>query len=203
MKVWKLGIFSLILILGGCKEHETVQPAPSTSKSPHVTTEEALKDMSEEIYQCLRNEDFDCLSEYIPDNGSVLFSPYAAIGENPVRLKKENLPSLMDDSSLYTWGIGDGSGIPIELTAKNFVHKFLLNNPYPDPDEVIFDKLEDRGNAMMNIKDYFPGGHTIEYYFKGTDSNGFMDWTSLYFVYVKDDGGKWRLAALIHNQWTI
>ena len=109
----------------------------------------------------------------------------------------------MADETIYTWGIRDGSGIPIQLTAKDFMHEFILNNPSPDPDEILYENLQSRGNLSMNMKDIFPQSKIVEYYFKGSKANNYMDWTSLYFVFNKDNEGNWKLDALVHNQWTI
>jgi hypothetical protein len=84
-----------------------------------------------------------------------------------------------------------------------YYSKFIYDSKYDQADEIEFDRKEARGNTIRNITEVFPDSHSIEYYVKGTEENGNMDWKALNLVFEKDAEGEWKLVAIVHDQWTI
>ncbi|RLQ97278.1 hypothetical protein [Falsibacillus albus] len=200
---------SLLLIITGCshvshapKKPSSIPVSTNVKKDP-ISDKEQVMIKTEEIYKCLKEERFACLSSFIDSEKGILFSPYVFIPENALIFKTKDLETLDDDDHIYTWGTADGSGMPIELAPTAYFDKFILNNRASTPDEIIFDRLVKRGNMISNLKVKYPNGMMVEYHFNGTEKNDAMDWSSLYFVFEKDKHSEWKLVALIHSQWTI
>ncbi|MDF2935437.1 MAG: sporulation/spore germination protein [Paenibacillaceae bacterium] len=138
-----------------------------------------------------------------PDKG-VRISPYTHVDtKQDIVLNREVIKQLQDDKAVRTWGTYDGSGEPIELTFAEFYEKFLYNHDYAAPEKTAYDEPIGKGNTANNIKEVYPGGHFVEYYFSGFDPKvQGMDWASLTLVFEQKDGS-WFLTGLIRNQWTI
>jgi hypothetical protein len=113
------------------------------------------------------------------------------------------LAALPGSSTLYTWGLFDGSGNPIELSFDDYHQRFVYDQDYFDPLVVGLNQEVSSGNAINNIPSVFPDGIFVEYHFPGFDPNyGGMDWRSLRMVFLELNGA-WYLVALVHCEWTI
>ncbi|KGX90147.1 hypothetical protein [Pontibacillus marinus] len=73
------------------------------------------------------------------------------------------------------WEEADGSGKPIELTPREYFDRFVYNQSFEDPDEILVNEIKQRGNTKNNIKEAFPNSHVVEFYRSGTEENGGMD----------------------------
>ncbi|MBO1512960.1 hypothetical protein [Metabacillus bambusae] len=175
-------------------------------KNDEQTEEEAkeiIMDKADEVLKLLKEKNAKELTNYVHPEKGVLFSPYLFVDKEAVTFDKEKVKELYEDVETYTWGTQDGSGEPIELTPSEYYSKFIYDSKYDQADEIVFDRKEARGNTIRNITEVFPDSHSVEYYVKGTEENGNMDWKALNLVFEKDAEGEWKLVAIVHDQWTI
>jgi hypothetical protein len=184
---------------------------PETGENEKENNEEQLevddnvlvKEKADEVLQLLKEKNAKELSEYVHPEKGLLFSPYVLVKEDAVTFEKEIVQGFFDDHESYIWGTYDGSGEQIKLTPSEYYSKFIYDGPYEHADEIEFDNVKSRGNMIRNIKEVFPDSHTIEYFIKGTEEYGNMDWKALNLVFEKDGQGEWKLVAIVHDQWTI
>jgi hypothetical protein len=190
-------------------EDEANKEDPSGSeevKNDGQTEEEAkeiIMEKADEVLKLLKEKNANELANYVHPEKGVLFSPYSFVDKDAVTFDKDKVKGLFEDVETYTWGSQDGSGEPIELTPSEYYSKYIYDSKYDQTDEIEFDRKEARGNTVRNIAEVFPNSHSVEYYVKGTEENGNMDWKALNLVFEKDAEGEWKLVAIVHDQWTI
>jgi hypothetical protein len=215
-------LFLLIFLLTGCvqsTEEQGDKPVEENSVTEEETTDtetieqepaESPKDDKEQVLEnaekvigYLKNQNFEELSVFVHSDKGVLFSPYAHIEDNAVTFKQEDLLHFFHFEEEYTWGVRDGSGEPIKLIPSEYYDEFIYDASYHQADEVVYNPEQARGNTIKNIKDKFPNSQVVEYYVKGTEENGNMDWKALNLVFEKSSNNEWKLIAIVHDQWTI
>jgi hypothetical protein len=191
-------------------EEEITKEGTSESKSDggnNNHSEDDAKDLvqnnAEEVLKLLKDKNGEVLSTYVHGEKGVLFSPYVYIETDAVKFDKQKVKVFFEDTETYTWGAQDGSGEPIKLTPSDYYTKYIYDGKFEEADEIVFDRVESRGNTLRNISEIFPDAHTVEYYVKGTEEYGNMDWKALNLVFEQDEQGEWKLVAIVHDQWTI
>jgi hypothetical protein len=186
------------------------QPSPESENEDTHNKEQKEEDVkntimnkSEEVIKLLQEKSGEELSKYVHAEKGLLFSPYVYIEDNAVTFDREKVKQFFEDKDIYTWGTADGSGEPIELTTNDYFSTFIYDRNFEQATNIEFDRKEPRGNSKRNIDVVFANSHTVEYYIKGTDANGNMDWKALNLVFQQDEQGEWMLVAIVHDQWTI
>ena len=164
--------------------------------------EAAVAPLADQAITALKNQDMAALAKFIHPDLGLRFSPYANISQNDLVFTSEQVEGLLADSTVYQWGIYDGSGEPIQLIFSDYFSKFVYNGDFASAGQVSFDHPLGSGNTIDNSRDFYSGGVIVEYYLPGSAANGYMDWQSLRLVFTQQDGN-WYLAGVIHAQWTI
>ncbi|WP_421383510.1 hypothetical protein ACOJQI_03245 [Bacillus salacetis] len=159
-----------------------------------------IKEKADNVLDALLNKDMDTLASYVHQEKGLLISPYVNISDEDVVFEQEQVANLFEMKETYTWGYQDGSGKPMKSTPQEYFQRY---QDFAEVDKVIVDDLKQRGNVQMNIKEYFPESHVVEFYKNGTEENSNMDWSSLYIVFQKNSEGEWKAVALVSGQWTI
>ncbi|MDL4843100.1 hypothetical protein [Aquibacillus rhizosphaerae] len=159
-----------------------------------------IKNMSIEIVEALANENLAKVSTFVHSEKGLLISPYQYIEDNAVRFEKETVTNLYSNNTVYRWGVEDGSGKPMESTAREYFERY---KDFTNPDKILINNIKQRGNTVNNIKDKFPNSHVVEFHNTGTKANSHMDWSSLYVVLEKGEHGTLQLVALVSGEWTI
>jgi hypothetical protein len=163
-------------------------------------SEQSAEEMAKSIVKALENENYGAISEYVSKEKGLLISPYEFIESDAVVLSKEEVENLSSVEKEYLWGYHDGSGKPIRSVPQAYFDRY---KGFTEPDQIILDDVQQRGNTKNNIKEIFPDSKTVEFYQNGTDKYGGMDWRSLYLVFLQDAEGKLKLSALVTGEWTI
>jgi hypothetical protein len=115
---------------------------------------------------------------------------------------QDELPGLLDSEQVYTWGVYDGSGEPINLTFEAYYEEFVYSADFAEAEQVAVNERLGQGNTINNIQEFFPQSSFVEYYLPGSEEFGGMDWESLRLVFV-EDGDTWLLVGIVHDEWTI
>ena len=143
------------------------------------------------------------LAELVHPVYGLRFSPYGNVQSEHRVFPADQIKSLLDDPSSYTWGSYDGSGEPIALTFGDYFQRFVWSQDFSQAAQVSFDQRLGMGNTLENSHDFFPGAVVVEYYNPGRDpAYAGMDWQSLRLVF-QPDGMGWKLVGIIHDEWTI
>ncbi|PGT79074.1 hypothetical protein [Bacillus sp. AFS040349] len=215
-------LFLIILLLTGCvqsteeqgdqpveednvTEEETIDTETNEEEAaePPKDDKELVLENAEKVIGYLKDQNFKELSTYVHSDKGVLFSPYAFIEDDAVTFKQEDILHFFHFEEEYTWGVRDGSGEPIKLIPSEYYDEFIYDASYHQADEVVYNPEQARGNSIKNIRDKFPDSQVVEYYVKGTEENGNMDWKALNLVFEKNAKDEWKLVAIVHDQWTI
>jgi hypothetical protein len=159
-----------------------------------------IKEKANKVLDAVLNKEMDTLASYVHPEKGLLISPYVHISEDAVVFQKQEVENLLEMNETYTWGYQDGSGKPMKSVPAEYFQRY---QEFTEVDKVIVDDLKQRGNVEINIKEYFPGSHVVEFYKSGTEENTNMDWASLYVVFQKNSEGEWKVVALVSGQWTI
>ncbi|WP_026286152.1 S-layer homology domain-containing protein [Salsuginibacillus kocurii] len=81
------------------------------------------EETASQVVGALQAQDMEEFAEHVLPNEGVRFSPYAYVDtENDQDFSAEEAAQLSEDETVYTWGVYDGRGNPIELT---YSHSFM------------------------------------------------------------------------------
>ncbi|MET3695867.1 hypothetical protein SAMN05877753_102604 [Bacillus oleivorans] len=165
--------------------------------------ESSVQELAQEIIQALANKDTAILAQHVHPVKGLLFSPYVYIQDDALVFTQDEVTMLLAASDTYLWGTFDGSGEPMEMTAKEYYSRFVYDHDYVQAHEMNIDSILQRGNSINNIKEKFPDSTVVEFHIKGTEQYGGMDWRSLNLVFEQAEDGALKLVAIIHDEWTI
>lgn len=172
-----------------------------TSYTP-AEAAEIIKPLSDEVITALSNRDLKKLSQFVHPVNGLSFSPYAYV-EVDVNMvfSFEELQELDDSTTIFTWGVYDGSGLPIRLSFWDYFDQFVYNRDYITIDIVGYNEVIGEGNSIINHQTVYPEGIYVEYHAPAQDPYG-VGWDSLRMIF-QTYQGEWYLRALIHDGWTV
>jgi hypothetical protein len=159
-----------------------------------------------EIITAFKNFNYDSISRFIHPEEGVRFSPYSSISiKKDVLVKIEEVQAWKNKKkqAKIEWGSFDGNDKPINLTADEYVKRFVYDVNFLKVDSIKVNKFIGNGNTVNNLTEVYPGTSFVEYYYPGVDKkNGPHYWRSLRLVYKFKDG-KYFLVGVVHDEWTI
>jgi len=167
--------------------------------------QEDLVTAAREAVNALREKDMERLAALVHPSKGVRFSPYGYVLAEPdgdLVFTADQVRGLLQDQTVYTWGMYDGSGAPIDLTFAEYYEKFIYDHDFANVDQMAVNTIIGRGNTMINLDEAYPNGRFVEYHYPGTKENDHIDWASLRLVFEEVDG-LWYLVGIVHDQWTI
>ncbi len=177
-----------------------------TIQYPYSSTniEWAVRSRADEAIRALDSKDTKKLSELIHPDKGVRFSPYSHVDtEKDLTFSASQIEDIFYNQNKFVWGSYDGSGDPIELTFEEYFKKFIYDKNFKGASQISYNKLLGKGNTLVNIKEAYPEGNFVEYYFPGFDPQySGMDWECLRLV-LENKNGTWYLVGILHDQWTI
>jgi hypothetical protein len=189
---------------------EAVTSSDSTIVDSLVTgideakSNETLIKLNKEILVAIKKQDYQSLANYIHPTLGVRLSPYGTISiNNDAIINATELLKMMKENTKLFWGNYDGTGDPIDLSAKDYFEQFVYDEDFLNAEKVTINRSSATGNSINNISLVYPQNDYIENYFSGIDKKyEGMDWRALRLVFQKE-GGKYYLIGIIHDQWTI
>lgn len=164
---------------------------------------EDVQTIADKTIEALNARDMETIAEYVHPDKGLLFSPYVNIMDDAIVFSKDDVSGMLALDEAFVWGEYDGKGTPIELTPEEYFDEFLDMEPYLQPDDILIDDIQDRGNTLNNIRDVFPEGHIVEYYNEGSEEYEGIDWSSVNLVYEEDSSGDLKLVAIVCDMWTV
>lgn len=200
----------VILLATACNNNSKEKTLPVIKDSAATTVviilnKDSLLDATgKSVLEALKNKDYAALGNYFLPAAAIRFSPYGFVDTSgDVKLTAAELTDLFSSNKKIHWGEQDGSGDPIQLTAKAYFEKFVYNADFLHAEKTGIDQFIGGGNSLNNLKEVYPGTRFIEYHFSGFDKKyEGMDWTSLRLVF-KEMNERYYLMAIVHDQWTI
>jgi len=175
---------------------------------PHISSNASnveLTALAFNVLEYISDGDFESLSEVVHPDFGVVFSPGATINlTTNRRFNAEQIALFAGDSTIYVWGMRNGTGEPIELTPMDYINQFVLSSDYLNASIIGVDRIIRSGNALENITDEFPGVRFVEFHIPGEQRPGYddLDWSTLRLGFERQDDRLW-LTVIVHSTWTV
>jgi hypothetical protein len=172
--------------------------------------DESIAARAAQAIQALQERDLEGLADLVHPQKGVRFSPYTYVqaeegtpGGEDLVFGAVQLPGLLADTTIYHWGVYDGSGEPIDLTFAEYYDRFIYDADFARPDVVGFGEEVGWSSMINNIAEVYPEAVAVEYHFEGFEPQyAGMDWRSLRLV-LEEEGGVWYLVGIVHDEWTV
>ncbi len=214
-----LCLFMLSAVLGACSKETPEKTSDQNIEDSKIEDNTVEKEEEKEpltadeirniilieandIIKALENKYMELLSTYIHPEKGLQFSPYAYVAKDRLTFNREQMKTFLDDKTVYTWGIADASGEPIELTTREYLERVVYTKDYSKSKEIVYNQNQERGNMKKNITEIYPNSVNVEYYDPGTAEFEGMNWSSLIFVFDEHSDGEWYMIAIIKDLWT-
>jgi hypothetical protein len=164
-----------------------------------------LLEAAASVMTALQEGDMSKLAAWAHPEKGVRFSPYAYVDtKTDLVFTKDQLKSLMEDSTKRVWRTFAGSGELIEMTYAEYHKRFVYDADFIKDAEIAVNKGLGQGTTVNNLNEVYPEDSFdfVEYHIKGIDPavEG-MDWRSLRLVFERI-GDDHALVGIIHDQWT-
>ena len=158
----------------------------------------------------LRDKDYKTLAELAHPVKGIRFSINGKVeGDIDIVIKKMEFESNGIGEKKYTWGVEDGSPVPMIKTVDIFMDRF--NKDFENPVRTgwgervtgygIQDQPQNSTRIIEGGESLYTGCEFVEYYFEGTSGQEF-DWDSYIMVFEKYLE-KYYLVGIVHNYWLI
>lgn len=164
-----------------------------------IEPEVTLEELAEQTVNLIADYNFEELSFMVHEEKGLTFSPYPYIQESDLNFSADEVSNLNGLDDLYTWGVQDGSGEPIELDFTSYYNDFIYDYDYAkNADSVTQNTVTSHGSMLNNIEEAYPKAEYIEYFVEGRNTElGGLDWGSLTLVFEDQ-----KLVGIIHGEWT-
>ena len=166
---------------------------------------EELTALAYGVLAYIRDGDYKALSRVAHPDFGVVFSPYATVTlTTNRRFSPLQIADFENDTTVYVWGVQDGSGEPIEMTPVSYFAEYVYSKDYFSASLIGVNRIVKSGNALENITDEFPGVRFVDFHIPGgeKDTPEELAWGSLRLGFEEHDGALW-LTVIINSRWTI
>ena len=156
------------------------------------------------VAACIQADDFAGLSAWIHPEKGVMFTPYSTVDpERDLTFTAAEVAGFATDKKLYLWGLTDAEGAPIQMTALDYMHRYVGGFDYSHAPMTSVGIVLKTGNSVENVAEAYPGSTFVELHIPQIDPKleGF-DWSSLKVVF-EENQGRLKVIALIHSEWTV
>jgi len=156
------------------------------------------------VLEYIKDEDYLALSRVVHPEFGVVLSPCATINLTTARhFSAEQIAALDTDTSIYVWGVYNGSGVPIELTPSEYLAEFVPAAAHVDAAIIGVNQIVRSGNALENMTDIFPNAKFVDFHIPGEEPvEEFDDWRSLRLCFEEHDGDL-KLVAIVFSKWSV
>jgi hypothetical protein len=131
--------------------------------SEPVSLNQSILDLSSQVVQALKSQDFISLSSYVHPGEGVRFSPYAYVHESNQVFTSDLIANILADSKVYTWGAYAGTGEPINLSFPDYYSKFIYDEDFINATQVALNYPLSTGNSIDNSAEFYNGSMFVEY----------------------------------------
>ena len=175
-----------------------ISPTATLSKQQQITQQ------ANDIKQALVNKNYQAIAPNIHPTKGVRFSMYAYIRpESDKVFSRQQFTQYLNQSRIkFTWGAKDGTGDLYITPLPDYLQHWVASGlSKADSDSVSYNQFQGRGNSLNNLKERYPNGDFVEFYFAGTDQYSGIDWRSMRLVFEAYQG-QYYLVAIVNDQWT-
>ncbi len=162
-----------------------------------------LLEAASAVVLALKEEDFNALSQWVDPQRGLTFTPYSSVNfDLDLNFTASQIAGMATDTTVYNWGIYDGSGAPLTLSFADYYKSFVYDADYAQATQLAVDKVLISGNSLENVTEAYPDCRFVEFSYPTRDPDfAGLDWCSLKLVFAPGETD-WMLVAIIHGQWT-
>lgn len=173
---------------------------PISTEAP----DSALVQYAYAVLRQIKDSDYKGLSTVVHPEYGVVFSPYSTVTLATDKYFTASQVAKFDrDSTVYVWGVYDGSGEPIEMTPADYFERFVFDRDYTQAEKIGVDQVVRTGNALENITEAFPNVRYVDFYLSGGQkAEEELAWGSLRLGFEEYEGFL-RLTVIIHSEYTV
>lgn len=156
------------------------------------------------VNRAIQQQNYAALAACVHPSRGVAFTPYSTVDPNvDLTFTPDQIKALPQDKTVYTWGIEDGRGDPIQMTAMDYFARYVYDADYTQASEIGIDRVMTGGNALENLAEAYPGCRYVDFSIPSADPvNDGLDWSSLKLVFQLENN-TWYLVGIVHGEWTI
>lgn len=166
------------------------------------TSNQELIEQSYTVLSYIKARDYDSLSRLVHPEYGVYFSPYSNITLSSDQWFSPDMLSAIDKAEEpFVWGVYDGSGEPISMTAEEYFSRFVYDRNFISAPVISVDRIAKSGNSLENTAEVFPDCRFVDFYIPAEGEDG-LDWSLLRLIYEESDGALY-LVAIVHNEYTV
>lgn len=191
-------IITIIVIIVAKKDLINVE-----KNNENVETDNYLAfELANQTVQCIKDKDFMELQKYIHDEKGVVFAYATNIDSYSPVFSKKQVGEFGEDYNKYVWGSGTHSDELLELTSVEYFDKYLYKEDYLNVEKISVNNTIGTSNAVDNLEEIFNDCVYVEFYYEGTEKNGYLDWSSLKVVMEEYDG-ELKVVGLINSYYIM
>ncbi len=201
-------ILGLVIGVGGYLIYDLASSAPDRDPGTEIALPAAgasNQDLVDEAYNVLeyiRELDYISLSKLVHPEYGIYFSPYSNINLTSNQWFSSDMLAMIDKlENPLVWGVYDGSGEPISMTAGEYFARFVYDRNFAGAPIVTVDRIAKSGNTLENTIELFPGCRFVDFYIPAENEDT-LDWSLLRLIFEEYNGSLY-LVAIVHNEYTI
>lgn len=161
-----------------------------------------LIDKSYSVLSYIRKRDYLSLARLVHPEYGIYFSPYSNINLTSNQWFSPDMLAIIDKvEEPFVWGVYDGSGEPISMTAEEYFSRFVYDRSFISAPVITVDRVAKSGNSLENTTELFPGCRFVDFYIPA-ESEETQNWSLLRLIYEEHDGALY-LVAIVHSEYTV
>jgi hypothetical protein len=180
--------------------HDLPAPRPFRARVSAARTTRLVGDLAKQVLAALKTQDSATLASLVHPRRGLQISLYRFISleEEPV-LTAEKLTTLFSTRQRIFWRTLDATGDPIRVSIQQYLRKYIYSRDFLRAPQVGYNNLLSGGTTMVsNIDSFYPEALFVTFHFPGEGEA----WDSLHLAF-EEWGGRWYLAGVIRDYWTI
>lgn len=201
-------VLGLVIGVGGYLIYDLATSVPDRDIGSEISgpaagaSNQELVEQSYNVLSYIRELDYVSLSQLVHPEYGIYFSPYSNINLTSNQWFSSDMLAMIDKvEEPFVWGVYDGSGEPISMTADEYFARFVYDRNFAGAPTVTIDRIAKSGNSLENTVELFPGCRFVDFYIPAQSEDA-LDWSLLRLIYEEYDGALY-LVAIVHNEYTV
>jgi hypothetical protein len=195
-----LSLVALVFTLISCRNGDSQERRASSDGR----SDSGVLQVAKQVVEAFKSQDGKKLGSLAHPEKGVRFSPSAYVDiASDVVFSRAQIETFWTDERIYTWGLADGTGDPINMTPSQYCRKYIMSRDFLSASSINVNSDRAAGNTSNNAALVYPNGTRVEYYIVPTIRDGIpeLNWAALRLVFERS-GDSWFLIAVIHDEWT-
>jgi hypothetical protein len=135
-----------------------------------------LTELAYTVLGYISDGNYPALSKAAHPEFGVVFSPYATVALSTNKcFQKDQIAAFGSDSTVYVWGVQEGTGEPIEMTAGDYITNYILAKDFRGASVIGINRIVKSGNALENITEVFPDVKFVDFHIPGGEKDSTED----------------------------